>query len=95
MLTVQIEKKNKAMKLDKAFEIMSVGYVVAFDKKGEEIISDCFPEISSGEPYIPTKERAAVLAEIFNSTAGPEYVNIRVQDQDGKDVFFPAIQRQY
>lgn len=84
------------MKLDKAFEIMSVGYVVAFDTKGgEELVPDSFPEISSGEPYILTKERAAVLAEIFNSTAGPQYVNIRVQDQNGKDVFFPSIQRQY
>ncbi len=84
------------MKLETAMAIMSVGYVIAFEVKGgEDLVPDCFPEIASGEPYILTKERAAVLAEMFNATAGPEYVNIRVQDQDGKDVFFPAVQRQY
>ena len=84
------------MKLQAANKIMGIGFVVAFDVKGgEELVSDCFPEIASGELYIPTKEKAVQLAEQFYLCAGPEYVNIRVRDQDGKDVFFPEKYRSY
>ncbi len=84
------------MKLEDAYKIMAIGYIVAFDFKGEDhIIPDSFPDVANGELYIPTKERALQLAEMFYLTAGPNYKNIRVQDQDNKDVCFISIQRQY
>ena len=84
------------MKQEVAYKIMGIGFIVAFDVKGgEELVPDSFPDIAAGEPFILSKERAAELAETFYKTASPKYVNIRVQDHNGKDVYFTTIHRQY